>query len=184
MRAHQYKVHCPGCGRFLSEKDTGHYCGPNPMTGVRVLSTDHCTLLRKLCPREWYIWSGMKTRCSNSNRNSFRIYGGRGITVCAAWADSFERFLADMGPRPSAQHSLERIDNDGNYEPGNVRWATKSEQASNRRAPEVCVNGHELTPQNIRPRWKYRCKKCYALKRVQDTIHQRRQRALEHAFGA
>jgi hypothetical protein len=77
----------------------------------------------------------MKTRCSNPRNPAFMDYGGRGIEVCPRWEVSFEAFLADMGPRTSPAHSIDRKNNDGNYEPGNCRWATASEQARNRRRP-------------------------------------------------
>lgn len=74
----------------------------------------------------------MKTRCSNPNVDNYKHYGGRGVTVCERWLHSFESFLADMGKKPSPQHSIDRINNDGNYEPDNCRWATKLEQIHNR----------------------------------------------------
>lgn len=79
---------------------------------------------------EYRTWAAMRHRCSNlKDRN----YGGRGITVCERWLHSFAAFYADMGPRPSAGHSIDRVNNDGNYEPSNCRWATRLQQASNRR---------------------------------------------------
>jgi hypothetical protein len=87
----------------------------------------------KVVTSEYSAWTTMKTRCLNPKTAKYPDYGGRGIKVCDRWLTSFENFLADMGHRPSAEHSLDRIDNDGNYEPGNVRWATRSEQVQNRR---------------------------------------------------
>lgn len=74
----------------------------------------------------------MKTRCGNPNSDRFPFYGGRGINVCRRWL-SFENFFRDMGQPPSKKHTLERVDNDGNYEPGNCVWATMKEQCKNRR---------------------------------------------------
>lgn len=79
------------------------------------------------------VWRSMKYRCSNPRAKDYPDYGGRGIKVCERWLNSFENFLADLGPRPTPQHSIERLDNDGNYEPGNCVWATKQEQNRNRR---------------------------------------------------
>lgn len=85
---------------------------------------------------EWSSWSAMVNRCERPSHEQFADYGGRGIAVCARWRGSYADFLADMGRKPTPQHSLDRIDNDRGYEPGNCRWATRSQQNSNRRRKE------------------------------------------------
>jgi hypothetical protein len=79
------------------------------------------------------LWCAMIARCENPNNKSYSSYGGRGIKICRRWRDSFQAFALDMGPRPSPKHLLDRKDNDGNYEPGNCRWATQKESSRNRR---------------------------------------------------
>jgi hypothetical protein len=92
------------------------------------------------------VYAGLKTRCLNSNDPAYTNYGARGISVCDRWLGrgGFDRFLADVGPRPSPDHSLDRKNNDGNYEPGNVQWATRIEQANNRRG-SVTYGGRTLS---------------------------------------
>lgn len=82
---------------------------------------------------EHKAWVSMLSRCFNANTKSYHRYGGRGITVCAEWRRDFSAFLEHIGPMPTPGLELDRINNDGNYEPGNVRWATMKEQARNRR---------------------------------------------------
>lgn len=88
--------------------------------------------------REYKIWSAMRGRCQNRQNTMFKHYGGRGISVCRAWED-FTKFLTDVGYAPSPKHSLDRKNNDGNYEPGNVRWVTQSVQCRNKRSAKQVV---------------------------------------------
>jgi hypothetical protein len=82
---------------------------------------------------EYHSWENMKARCLNKAKDGYRNYGGRGIVICKRWLHSFESFFADMGCKPSSEFSIDRINNDGNYEPGNCRWATPKQQKNNRR---------------------------------------------------
>jgi len=102
----------------------------------------HGETLRKNPSAEYNSWIGMKGRCNNPNHPRWNDYGGRGITVCSKWDEDFSAFLSDMGRRPSAHHTLDRIDNNKGYEPANCRWATKQEQSSNtRRALRINLDG-------------------------------------------
>ena len=94
---------------------------------------------------EYRSWSSMLARCTNPKNDHYHNYGGRGIKVCKRWK-KFVNFYADMGPKPTPKHSLDRIDVNGNYEPTNCRWATTKEQRSNtRNTPWVTVNGVKKT---------------------------------------
>ena len=83
--------------------------------------------------KEYRAWQKMKERCYNPNIERYPVYGGRGIKVCDRWLESFDNFYEDMGPRPSSKHSIDRIDVNGDYEPGNCRWVTMQEQHYNKR---------------------------------------------------
>lgn len=86
-------------------------------------------------PRDasYNTWKNMKQRCSNAKNPDYEYWGGRGIQVCERWLNSYQAFLEDMGQRPSSKHSIDRRNNDGDYEPSNCYWATPVEQANNRR---------------------------------------------------
>lgn len=82
-------------------------------------------------------WENMIQRSTNPNATGYENYGGRGISVFPLWKISFKEFINHIGPRPSKKHSIDRINNDGNYEPGNVRWATNTEQSANKRKDKI-----------------------------------------------
>lgn len=92
---------------------------------------------------EYQSWRGMLDRCRNKNHTSFANYGGRGISVCPEWSNSFESFLSSMGNRPTGT-TLDRIHNDGNYEPGNCQWASNEKQAMNTRRAKLLVFNGEI----------------------------------------
>ena len=98
---------------------------------------------------EWLAWRNMRARCSHPKHAAYKNYGGRGIRVCPGWDTTdggFDRFFSHVGPRPSDQHEIERIDNARGYEPGNVCWATTTAQARNRRTNRQVTIGGETHP--------------------------------------
>lgn len=117
------------------------------------------------------IYRGMMQRCYNPNRREYENYGGRGIKVCRRWRESIEAFVEDMGPRPSDSHSIDRINNHGDYEKSNCRWATQQEQCLNRRGLRwIEYNGERLTHSDwarrldiTRERFRQRVEKCISL---------------------
>lgn len=131
---------------------------------------------------EFRAWAGMIYRCYNATSNaSFPDYGGRGIRVCDEWRDDFAAFLAHVGPRPSPKHSIDRYpNNDGNYEPGNVRWATREQQIANRRAFQKhthCIRGHALTEDNLYIQSRTGDRHCKECRRMRDRNRPPRSRA-------
>lgn len=95
---------------------------------------------------EYISWTQMLARCRNENNDAYPRYGGRGIKICGRWLESFENFYTDMGERPNKEYSLDRIENNSNYEPDNCRWATPTEQANNTRENiYLLFEGEKLT---------------------------------------
>lgn len=122
------------CGKraifFLKNLKNGHTqsCGCRHIE----IMTRHGNSTRSITSPEYVCWASMRSRCSNENNLAFPNYGGRGISVCSQWDKDFSVFLRDMGPRTKGT-SIDRIDVNGDYEPGNCRWATKKMQVNNTR---------------------------------------------------
>lgn len=136
---------------------------------------------------EYGIWSCIKTRCYNVNSQDFKNYGGRGITVCDEWKNSFLAFYRDMGPRPSKDHSVDRIDNEKGYFKENCRWATKTEQARNRRKRVDNKSGYTgVSWDNDSKKWIVRininkkCKNLGRFKTIEQAIEERKKAELKY----
>lgn len=122
------------CGKNISAR-LNHVCsGSTTSCGCyfKQWTVSRFTKHAKSHTTEYYIWTSIKQRCTNPNHKYYKHYGGRGIKICDEWLHSFESFLRDVGPRPG-KLTLDRINNDGNYEPTNCRWTTYKEQRANSR---------------------------------------------------
>ena len=108
-------------------------CGCYNSEAVRKRNTIHGHNQQEGASPEYVTWCAMKNRCNNKNVDNYRFYGGRGIKICKRWDESFKQFLEDMGTKPSPEFTIDRIDVNGDYEPGNCRWADKETQFSNTR---------------------------------------------------
>ena len=126
---HSWRCRCD-CGNSVVALGSNLRTGKTRSCGCLMKGCAHTHGLSRL--PEYHVWASMIQRCTNKNNTRYHCYGGRGISVCERW-HTFPEFFEDMGPRPSRNHSIDRINNDGNYEPGNVRWATYVEQANNKR---------------------------------------------------
>jgi hypothetical protein len=131
---------CEKCSRAINDARIAEY--------ARTTFVTHGHARRGQQTKEFRAWSAMIARCTYPSQQNYGDYGGRGIAVCSEWSASFEAFLSHVGAAPGASHSLDRIDVNGHYEPGNVRWATSREQARNKRVQrliEYCGESMTLT---------------------------------------
>lgn len=94
-------------------------------------SRENATIHNHCYENIYSIYKGIKSRCYNKNHKNYSTYGGRGVIMCDRWLNDVNLFILDMGPRPSTRHSVDRIDNNGNYEPSNCKWSTQKEQCNN-----------------------------------------------------
>jgi hypothetical protein len=141
-KAAKWRCQCE-CGNTLvalgRDIQNGHTrscgCIVHEMGLTKTLTHGHA---RKSGPSpEYRTWAGIRQRCTTPGASNYAFYGGRGITMCDRWLHSFENFLADVGPKPSPKHSIDRIDNARGYEPGNVRWITHIDQMQNTRRNRI-----------------------------------------------
>ena len=130
------------CGKIISTRGDSLRNGDTASCGCKIcynrggqIKHGYLSSLfeNRMRTKTYRCWADIKNRCLNPNVKGYEYYGGRGITVCERWKNSFEAFLEDMGEPPTSEHSIDRINNNGNYAPENCKWSTKYEQVHNRR---------------------------------------------------
>lgn len=171
---HKWLFRCV-CGEYINlapgsalKKKTGcgrHTTKAQKLSGAKI-SKSKTRNIRHYRSPEHNSWRAMRERCYNKNNTCYNNYGGRGIKVCKRW-DSFNNFYKDMGNRPSKKHSLDRIDNDGDYSPDNCRWATRLEQNRNQRSNiYVTVYGVKMLQTDALTKYKINCASFYKIIKV------------------
>lgn len=130
---YNYRVRCEYCGGTTTVSDNNLVTLHKGSCGCRDKTKKGLAKQRTEHPL-YDVWHGMIQRCSNPVHRSYADYGGRGISVCSEWFNSFERFASECPPRPTKLHQLDRKDNDAGYSPENIKWSTVKEQANNRRS--------------------------------------------------
>lgn len=147
IKGEAYWVALCDCGRVTVVR--GSHLGSGNVQSCGCFCSESSSMRARthgMSDRQGYeSWAGMKRRCLNSKSKAYPLYGGRGITICDRWVNSLETFLKDMGPCPEG-YTLERKNNDGNYEPNNCVWGTRTAQANNRRSSRfLTLNGKTMT---------------------------------------
>lgn len=143
------------CGKFATVSSTHLKTGHTQSCGC--VRDEICSSRAKLMAKhgmwnspEWNSWKSMRDRCLRKTHDKYHLYGGRGITVCQEWIGSFDAFFSHVGFRPSPLHSIDRIDSNKGYEPGNVRWADAYQQNNNKRTNvTVDVDGVLMTAAQV-----------------------------------
>ena len=136
----KYALYKCDCGKECEIRISSVKTGNTNSCGCGRYSSKY-GLIKKI--PEYRIWTDIKTRCYNKNHSSYSNYGGRGIKMCDRWLESFDNFFEDMGKRPSKKYTLDRINNDGNYEKYNCRWATQSQQCRNQRRNHLITHNNK-----------------------------------------